>query len=277
MKTQRRTFKLATILFALVIAVTSISRAQVFDVAADFSTASNPNGAWTYGWSASLGTTVYPYVNHDNAFGLDLWRDQTDPNVSYNGTAFPINPGYAVWPAQHVAFHPGPIGEFSLVRWTAPHTATIAVTSVFTGFDYNGPTSTDVHVLLNGVSIFDGYVEGFGDSTSFNTNLQVMAGDTVDVAVGVGRNGHYFNDTTGLSLIIVATVVRSGLELLESLVPCAGPRDGGKWKNHGEYQSTLVEVARRLVAIGLLTKNEMRRSIADAARSDCGKKTGNPE
>jgi hypothetical protein len=277
MKMQRRTSQIPAILFALGIVATSISRAQVYDVAADFSTASNPNGPWTYGWSASLGTTLYPYLNHDNFFGLDLWRDQTDPNVSHNGTGFPINPGFAVWPAHHVAFHPGPQGEFSVVRWTASHAAIIAVTSAFTGFDYNGPTTTDVHVLLNGVSVFDGYVEGFGSSTSFATNLHVAAGDTVDVAVGVGRNGHYVNDTTGLSLTIVATAVRGGPELLESLVPCAGPPGGGKWKNHGEYQSTFVQVARQLVAEGLLTKNEMRRSIADAARSDCGKKTANAE
>jgi hypothetical protein len=277
MKSQKHTFKLPAILFALGIVATSSSRAQVYDVAADFSTASNPNGTWTYGWSASLGTTLHPYLNHDNAFGLDLWRDQTDPNVSLNGTDFPINPGFAIWPAHRVAFHPGPIGEFSVVRWTAPHAAMIAVTSVFTGFDYNGPTSTDVHVLLNGVSVFDAFVEGFGSSISFSTNLSVTAGDTIDVAVGVGRNGHYIDDTTGLSLTIVATAARRGPELLESLVPCAGPRDGGRWKNHGEYQSTLVQVARQLVAEGLLTKNEMRRSIADAARSDCGKKAGNAE
>ena len=61
-------------------------------------------------------------------------------------------------------------------------------------------TTTDVHVLHNGRSVYDGWinVEGQGNESLFSKSLALARGDTVDFAVGFG-NGFYGGDTTALS------------------------------------------------------------------------------
>jgi hypothetical protein len=61
-----------------------------------------------------------------------------------------------------------------------------------------------VHVLLNGVSLFDGAVNGFGPSSdrSFVKALNLHAGDVLDFAAGFGANGNFLNDSTGLDVTI---------------------------------------------------------------------------
>ena len=58
------------------------------------------------------------------------------------------------WPAGHLAFHPGPANEFSVVRWTAPAAGDAEVAAAFTGLAERA--TTDVHVLHNGRPLFDG-------------------------------------------------------------------------------------------------------------------------
>jgi len=59
---------------------------------------------------------------------------------------------------------------------------------------------------------------------------------------------------------------------LEQVVPCAGPRSGGTWRNHGQYVSAVVEVVEGYVESGLLTGREAERVIATTALSGCGRK-----
>lgn len=73
------------------------------------------------------------------------------------------------------------------------------------GADFVGPTSTDVHILLNGSSLFSSSLNGFGASStkSFsNGSLSLNAGDILDFAVGFGNNGNYFFDSTGIDVTI---------------------------------------------------------------------------
>ena len=55
------------------------------------------------------------------------------------------------------ALHPGPGGEYAVVRYVAPEAGEASIDAVFTGLDIFG-TTTDVHVLLNGNALFDGLV-----------------------------------------------------------------------------------------------------------------------
>lgn len=57
---------------------------------------------------------------------------------------------------------------------------------------------------------------------------------------------------------------------IEQLVPCDGPVDGGRWRNHGQYVSAVADAVNRLANDGLLTRREGKAIVADAARSDCG-------
>jgi len=197
------------------LAAPSTARAG-FDAAADFSPTSNPNGVWSYGWTQALGSSFIADAIHESEAGLDFWEGSiangatpgSFPLVVHNGTANTIITAgtVSVAPGQ-LALHPGPDNEYSVLRWTAPRNDAVSIRSVFDGFDFVGPTSTDVHVLHNGSSLFDDDVQGFGGSSAvtFNSVLTVAQGDTIDFAVGFGRNGSFFFDTTGLSTTI-ATV-----------------------------------------------------------------------
>jgi hypothetical protein len=200
----RTAFWLLVVVFAL-LPTQVYGQPTVYNAADDFSATQNPNGVWSYGWSPTLGGTFNLYMRHDIAFGLDLWRDQTDPNVSHNGTGALVDTGSSIWPVNQLALHPGQDGEFSVVCWTAPEAGFVSLVTIFTGLDYLGPTTTDVHVLLNGVSLFGDVVEGFLSETSFITNLTVAPGDTIEFAVGIGPDGDYFDDTTGLFAVIFFT------------------------------------------------------------------------
>ena len=59
---------------------------------------------------------------------------------------------------------------------------------------------------------------------------------------------------------------------ISQLVPCAGPRSGGAWKNHGEYVSTFTKIAETFVSAGQITSAEKARITSIAAGSNCGKK-----
>ncbi|RDH80817.1 MAG: hypothetical protein DIZ80_16795 [endosymbiont of Galathealinum brachiosum] len=60
---------------------------------------------------------------------------------------------------------------------------------------------------------------------------------------------------------------------LNQLAPCEGPRGSDeKWRNHGQYVSTLSNYANEFVTIGLITSKEKGDIISSAARSSCGKK-----
>src|SRR5262249_23219002 len=94
-----------------------------------------------------------------------------------------------------LAFHPGPQGQFALVRWTAQRSGTVTIDASFLGMDIGG---TDVHVLKNGKQVDSGDVNGRGQQVHSLESLVVSAGDTIDFAVGGGRNGNSCGDTTGL-------------------------------------------------------------------------------
>jgi len=79
------------------------------------------------------------------------------------------------------------------------------LTTAFSGVDFGPGTTTDVHVLHNGISLFNGAVIGGSSITKLPTTLvSVLIGDTIDFTVGVGSNGNYFGDSTGLAASINA-------------------------------------------------------------------------
>jgi large repetitive protein len=186
----------------------TFSAADVYNGAADFSATDNPNGAWQYGWAPSLGSAFQRDAVQRSIDGLDFWQGNPagdvhgNPSVSHNGTGAPITLGETtLFQPGQLAFHPGPGGEYAVVRWTAPAAGVISVGATFTGLAFTVPTTTDVHVLHNGSVLFNGAVTAFGAGPSFNATRTILAGDTIDFAVGFG-NGDYGFDTTGLDAVI---------------------------------------------------------------------------
>jgi hypothetical protein len=190
--------------------------------AVGFSTNTNPNGVWTYGFSTNLGGTLISYPETGDNGDFQFWRTNLfldAPNVIFNPAGTPVTSTTITLGARQLAFHPGPNGEYSIIRYTCPTNDTYRLVSSFGGADTVGPTSTDVHVLRNGVSIFDGLVNTFGVATNFNTNLNLVTGELIDFVVGWGTNKEFSWDTTTLSAVIVPT---TGCETFPTIVAAAG-------------------------------------------------------
>ena len=201
---------------ATLLIVASKAHATTFNAAADFSLSSNPNGVWSYGYSTTLGGTFILDTNSGTMTinpNFSYWGANIGPNntpiVFENTAATNQQGGGANLDPGQLAFHPGPNGEISIVRWISPGAESISLNTIFTGRDNVNGTTTDVHIFHNGSSLFDGLVNGFGPGSgpSFATSLAVLQGDTIDFAVGIGNNGTYISDTTGLDATITVTAV----------------------------------------------------------------------
>lgn len=189
--------------------------ATIYDAAADFSPTSNPNGVWSYGSSTTLGSAFILGTTSGNTSGIDYWINDwfsAAPSVTHNGTGSAITVAFITWGPGQLGFHPGPSSEYAIVRFTAPDTSLYDLASSFSGLD-STISGTDVYVLLNSASIFDGTVTSFGSGPSFATQLSLAAGDTVDFVVG-DLDGNHFNDTTGLSATLTAVPEPSSLALV---------------------------------------------------------------
>jgi hypothetical protein len=194
-----------------VLSAASAAASTIYDAAADFSFAANPNGVWSYGWSTTLSGPFTLDVDQRATFdgGLQQWMGSSNGNapdfghasVFYNPSAVPLGNGYAVAPGD-LAFHPGPTGTYAIVRWVAPDATDITLDAAFTRLHSGG---TDVHVFVDGVEVFSGLLNSSTPSQSYNGLFSVLAGDVVDFRVG--PNGDYSGDTTGLDALITATPV----------------------------------------------------------------------
>src|SRR5262249_36091904 len=102
--------------------------AQTYDVVADFSTNSNPNGVWSYRYTigssrdgnyALLPAYAPAYGGFDQ---IGIWTaNGTAPQVGVNLTGQPVafqGSGF-VWPASAMLVHPGANGPV-VVSWQSP-------------------------------------------------------------------------------------------------------------------------------------------------------------
>jgi hypothetical protein len=172
------------------------------DIAAGFSSTSNPNGNFIYGVRPTLDGGFATYAYAEVAQGLPLWQQSsaanTPPYVGKNDSDASVTFfGTVTLPAGTLWAHPGASGEYSTVRWTSPISGTYAIAVTFTPAD---ATTTDVHVLKGSAAaaLFDGNVSS-GHPASYTGNVSLAAGDTLDFAVGYGTDGTYNQDSTGIA------------------------------------------------------------------------------
>ena len=135
--------------------------------------------------------------------GLSWWRTggNQDPNITFNGTRNPISAFGITWQPGRLALHPGPQGEYCVLRWTAPAAGEYSLAASFAGIAQEA--TTDVHLRHNAQPLFDSLInlENHGNEASFVKTLSVKAGDTIDLAVGPG-NGSYGGDCTGVAIAL---------------------------------------------------------------------------
>jgi hypothetical protein len=180
---------------------------------ADFSTAQNPRGVWTYGYQALNGSGFTRYTAHrtsPDCASLDQWYVDSggvrgEPSLSYNHTGQTVSCLTISQPPDLLNLHPGPSGQKSVVRWTAPFSGKVTIQGRFQGIDTHG-TTTDVAVVHNSAAmLFSGNINSYGATAPFSIPTSVAAGDTIDFSVGYGSNGNYYYDSTGLSATIIPT------------------------------------------------------------------------
>lgn len=197
-------------------------------VAGDFSSVGkNPHGPWSYGWSTTPGLSFTQFahfiapadaasVDSDRA-DLAVWSISAPdllagyrPDVFFNPGAMPVHPGgYATVNAGQFGLHPGPSGEYAIARWTAQSSGSYRVVFTFEGVaGYMGwpVTTTDVRVLHNNTDLTTGEINGNDSDNVLSgaSNVDVLAGDFIDFAVGDGGNGFGY-DTTALDAVVCRT------------------------------------------------------------------------
>jgi hypothetical protein len=155
----------------LVTILSAGAQAQTYDSVKDFSITSNANGVWSYGWTPTLGGTfnLYTVTDTTSVPGMSAWLESgtyyiDPPYVAHNDTSgtICILPTVCI-PPTYLHLHPGASGQYTIVRWTAPSAGTYDIRGRFVGLDYAGPTTTDVHVLLNSeFPLFNGNITSYG-------------------------------------------------------------------------------------------------------------------
>ena len=200
--------------------------AITYDAALDFSLGSNPNGVWSYGYSDSPGGAfVLDDQNVQDNNGLYVWRNASQepngPSFAFNPTADPIiiddtatgGMDHMVWAPYQLSLGPGSGFQYCVLRFAPPESGEYQVQGAFSSVDQYYGAKTDVHLLVNGTSIFDNLVWGTDSVVSFDLPLQLDVGDVLDFAVGP-FGGNWGWDTTGLSATITPVPEPSVFSLL---------------------------------------------------------------
>jgi len=203
-----------TMLFlSITVALNFLNRplvAQTYDVTVNFSTTANPAGVWSYGYLQAGNSPdpatfkLYEKLAIHPA-GLHIRRiadNQTDPNVTFNPSSETITQGTVKWASRQVAFHPGPKGEFSVIRWTAPNTGSFSITASFYGIS-SVPTSSTSFIFHNQDQLFKESINDYLVPHVAQKTVDADKGDTIDFIVSYGDNSEYSSDSTGLTATIV--------------------------------------------------------------------------
>jgi len=227
----RRIVLIAT-LFALCAAVPA--SATVWDAYGDFGIAANPNGAWTYGCSATLGGEFITFDFAAGDTGYCLWTRNMGAGPDYSPYMFQnygdIMTSYAAHSLVYSSGDPGQ-DEYAIVRWTAPEAGLYQIDASFKRMvGSSGPNvwlgRMDNHVLVNGASVFDCVVNQYDEENiqqpgpfTFSGIYSLAAGATVDFTGGTynGSPASDFTDVTGSKITGVVPEPSSILALLAGM------------------------------------------------------------
>jgi hypothetical protein len=185
---------------AAVLVIVSPAKASTYDPCVQFSSTANPSGVWSYGYGSTIGGPMTLYSFMQGWEGEYVWLTSSSqslfvgPVLVYNPTGSTLYSGDSTMPPNFIGTNPG--DGFSALRFTAPAAGQYNISGAFYGADQSG-TTTDVYVLMNGTSVFDRTVNGFGSSSGqpFNLNETLNSGDYLDFAVKYHTGGPGSADT----------------------------------------------------------------------------------
>ncbi len=224
MKMKSGRFSLVRLAVATMLAVVnmqlSAASAQplLYDAVGDFSTNSNPNGAWSYLWSTNLGDVPRLLSRRSAPFSSALWITRWDNNVPQpNWCGVGANHGTNTFSQGTVRYQPDtllmdPQSCAVVVRFTPPNAGSYQVTGLFRLND-TAPRPHSVQVRRNNTQIlFAQNTTGgvFGTEYPFDlTATNLSANETLEFIVS--RTGTYTYLSTGLKL----TISKAGLRLVQ--------------------------------------------------------------
>lgn len=206
----RQIIGVASLLFVLLAG--SANRVQaglIWNADADFdagwATGANPNGVWSYGWT--------PYPNKTSGFTLftaqayiyggrfEQWYSPSNEvgftPLVYKNISGLYNDGNIDIPAGALIMHGGGNSgsDYSHVIWTAPSSGSFTVSAAFTMRQQAFGPLADVYVFDDGQQLFSGLVNFDGDRVSYNGQLTLSKGDTMDFVVGQDGTGLHAGST----------------------------------------------------------------------------------
>ena len=170
-------------------------------------------GPWALGFRSNTSSPFTPYTSFSTSEpgfagsdGVAWWYAGTAnwPCAAMNTNSKVISYADITLQPGQFFLHPGAAGEQSIARWTAYRAGTVEIRAGFSGIS-RAPTTTDAHVFLNNARLAEGGINvgGSGNLFTYVGPVDVVVGDTIDLAVGYG-NGDYACDSTALNVSICA-------------------------------------------------------------------------
>lgn len=158
-----------------------------WNVREEFSTTSDPNGPWSYGWISQSGGAFTVFRSQCRSSGGVGWRlDPETPNIWINLSEHVL---YGVKPGD-MSLHPGRNGEEAVIRWQAPRTCVVTVNGAFGAGDRG---SMSVRVRHNEKVLFES--NDTPKDEPFSLEFTVNVGDVVDFGVTPGSEGYAYGNT----------------------------------------------------------------------------------
>ncbi len=218
------------------------------DAAGDFSNVSNPVSGeaglqWLFGSAATLGGAITTFTSAFVTESVNGWSRAggsftSGPFVGRNATGVTQTPATLSVGAGQFVMAPGATGD-AVARLTVPDEDIYQIRGVFKNGNATGNPTVDVHILVNGVSVFDGFLNlsGFGSEVQSPTLLiDLESGDTVTFVVGDGNNG-----STSDAVIVDAKVSRASGNLLSGNLG-SGVAISGAGTSNNKVQGNLIGV-----------------------------------
>lgn len=178
-----------------------------YDLVTDFSLSANPSGTWQYGFQTASGLLVMSGVGQNcSDLGMDCWKMSPSsvdiPMVAINRSGATVVKRTVVVPSGVAVLHPGLSGERAVVTWTAPESASVAISAEFAIVD-RSPSGVQVFVHQDGVILTSAIIDGTTPVKTVTLTRSVSAGQTLRFSVDA--NGNYGNDSVSLKVRITRT------------------------------------------------------------------------
>jgi hypothetical protein len=166
----KQSFSFCVVLLVLYSFLPSVTNVYAsWDVSAEYSWTSNPNGVWSYGRKWDM-----------EGSGFDLM------SIRWGSTGWLVGYPNYYW---HPSVQAGPLlwandnsNGFPVVRWTSPESGLYDLTCTFTGADSRG-NDNQVYVTINGDVEFTSHIQAYQGTATYSLDSFYLAqGSTIDLS-----------------------------------------------------------------------------------------------